>query len=113
MIKVTSHYRTGRYVRGLEQTEKSVPVTASAPEVEKAAAEKRPNQQAPAKEVDSMESNQAMKKPKFSEEEIWRWTFKIDPELQREFGGSLEAFLAFKKAEKEGRVRIAGGGAIR
>ena len=38
-------------------------------------------------------------------EESWEREFSTSPDLRAEFGGSLEAFLAFRKAEAAGRVR--------
>jgi hypothetical protein len=36
-----------------------------------------------------------------------------DPELRREFGDNYQSYVAYKKAQAEGRVRIAGGKIIR
>jgi hypothetical protein len=40
-------------------------------------------------------------------EEAWKREFSESADLQAEFGGNVDAYVAFKKADKDGRVRIA------
>jgi len=39
-------------------------------------------------------------------EEAWKAEFEKNDDLRAEFGGSLNAYLAFKKAEESGRARV-------
>ena len=52
--------------------------------------------------TDSPEPTQALQG-----EEAWKAEFEKDADLRAEFGGSLNAYLAFKKAEAKGTIRIA------
>ena len=40
-------------------------------------------------------------------EEAWKAEFEKNDDLRAEFGGSINAYLAFKKAEAKGTIRIA------
>lgn len=42
------------------------------------------------------------------DEETWRQEFAVSEDIQAEFGGNVEAYVAFKKADVAGNVRIAG-----
>lgn len=42
-------------------------------------------------------------------EEKLRVEFRASPDLQAEYGGDVEAYIEFKKADAAGRVRIATG----